>query len=113
MIIHAEGGTPAEQADALKVLNILNSVYSWVPWSVQCRGGVFMIKDLSIENHGWGMAVKFKNVNHDAAVLKREIIMKAGEWLERAGRLRHRDDHQDITRVEGIPQHEQPIARIN
>ena len=111
MIICAEGDTPAEEREAQTVLEILNGVYSWVPWHVSMRGGVIHIKDLSIANRGWGMAVKFKNINHDSAVLRREIIMKAGEWLERAGKLRHRDDHEDIRRVDGLPAAHQPIVR--
>lgn len=112
MLIGAEGDTPAEEREALTVLEILNGVYSWVPWYVVMRGGMIHIKDLSIKNRGWGMAVKFRNVNHDAAVFRREVIMKAGEWLERCDKLRHRDDHEDIRRIEGLPDAHQPIARL-
>ena len=41
--------------------------------------------------------------------MKREIIMKAGEWLERAGLRRGvGDGDQEIVKVEGVPDKWQP-----
>jgi hypothetical protein len=57
----------------------------------------------------WGMNAKFKDIKHDAAVFKKDIIMKAGEFLERAGLVRGRATGEPIVHVEGIPDKDQPI----
>ena len=44
--------------------------------------------------------------------MKREIIMKAGEWLERAGLVRGRANGDEIQRVEGVPEKYQPNQKI-
>lgn len=108
MILYSEGRTTAQEADAEKVLGILCDVYPGHPWAVRVDGGCIFIRHLELGNN-WGMNVKYNKVNHDAAVFKKEIIMKAGEWLERAGLVRGRANGDEIIRVEGIPERDQPI----
>lgn len=102
-----EGDNRREEADAKTVLDILCEVYPLYPWAVSMRGGIFFIRHLDFP-HNWGMVVKFADVQHDAAVLKREIIMKAGEWLERANLRRGVANDDPIGRVEGVPEKYQP-----
>ena len=102
-----EGDNRLEEADAKTVLDILCEVYPMYPWAVSMRGGVFFIRHLDFP-HNWGMVVKFGEVRHDAAVLKREVIMKAGEWLERANLRRGVAREDMIGRVEGVPEKYQP-----
>ena len=64
--------------------------------------GGFFIRHLAFEGN-YGMNCRYSVFSHDAAVMKREIIMMAGEWLERAGMLRGRyDDEQAAGHVEGM-----------
>lgn len=112
MILYHEGDSKLQELDAQKVLQILTEVYPGHPWGVHVRGGIIHIKHYLFGNSGWGMTVKFADVAHDAAVLKREIIMKAGEWLERAGLVRGRENGDEIIRVEGIPEKYQPNQKL-
>lgn len=107
MILYQEGDTKLQEAESAKVLAILCAAYPGHPWAVTVKGGVIFIRHLQLGSN-WGMNVKFANVSHDAAVLKREVIMMAGEWLERAGLVRGRENGDEIYRVEGVPEKYQP-----
>jgi hypothetical protein len=96
--------TPAEQSLGKDVLEVLDKFYPGYAWTVFVGGGVLQIKNCSWSGK-WGMVLKLKDIHHDAMVLKREIIMKAGEFLERAqARRGKRDMDHRIRSVEGIPQ---------
>ena len=106
MIIGAEGATPAQEAEATKIVFMLWEAYPGHPWYVRVYDGGFFIRHLdSLESpKPYGMNVKFKTFCHDAAVMKKEIIRNAGEWLERAGIRRGRhEEGQTVTHVEGVP----------
>lgn len=107
MILYSEGGTTSQQADAHTVLEVLTTAYPGHPWAARVDGGVVFIRHLEFPGN-WGMCAKFKDITHDAAVFKREIIMKAGEFLERAGLARGLSDGSPIVRVEGVPDRFQP-----
>lgn len=111
MMIYSEGDSKLEEADADKVLQILCEVYPGHPWATLVRGGVVFIKHLELGSN-WGMVRKYKDMTHDSAVFRREIIMAAGEFLERAGLVRGRANGDDIVRVEGIPEKDQPKTRF-
>jgi hypothetical protein len=104
MLLHSEGSTQALQSDADSVLEILCIAYPCHPWAVRVDGGVIFIRHLGSPNANWGMICKVNQINHDAAVLKREVITMAGEFLERAGLARGRYDESDIVKVEGVPE---------
>jgi hypothetical protein len=108
VMLYSEGDTKREEADAHTVLEILCDVYPGHPWAARVSGGVVFIRHLEL-GHNWGMVRKYKDMTHDAAVFKREIILAAGEWLERAGLARGRANGDEIIRVEGIPDKHQPI----
>ena len=110
MILATEFDTESQESEATKVLLLLTAAYPGHPWGVLVRGGVIHIRHYGFANSGWGMCVKFKNINHDSAVMKREIILMAGEWLERAGMKRGRHDaDQEIEHLEGVPAKYQPL----
>ena len=69
--------------------------------------GGFFIKNMDFP-YNWGMNAKFKSFGHDAAVLKRQVIRMAGEWLERANLKRGRSNEDPIKHFEGIPDKYQP-----
>ena len=104
MLLHSEGSTTALQSDADGVLELLTIAYPGHPWAVRVDGGIIFIRHLESPNSQYGMICKVNQVNHDAAVLKREVITMAGEFLERAGLKRGRYDDSDIVKVEGVPE---------
>lgn len=112
MIIYSHGGTKAQEDEANSILEVLSFAYPGHPWGVRVYDGGFFIRHLDFPQN-WGMNVKYKDVAHDAAVMKREIIFMAGEWLERAGIPRGRyDADQETQRVEGVPEKDQPHQKL-
>lgn len=112
MILYNEGATQAQADEAEDILGVLTLAYPGHPWAVRVYDGGFFIRHLAFPAN-YGMNCKAKNVTHDAAVMRREIIMMAGEWLERAGIARARfDADQDVTRVEGVPDRLQPMQAL-
>ena len=103
MILWTEGATKAQEDEAEDIINILTMAYPGHPWAVRVYDGGFFIRHLAFEGN-YGMNCKFSQVGHDAAVMRRQIIHYAGEWLERAGIKRGRyDGDQEIGLVEGVP----------
>ena len=108
MILWSEGATKAQENEANSVLEVLTTAYPGYPWGVRVYDGGIFIRNLDFPAN-WGMNMKAKNVQHDAAVFKREIIMMAGEWLERANLRRGRNVNEDqIVKLEGAPDNHQP-----
>jgi len=55
------------------------------------------------------MNCKYKDIGYSASAMQREIIMMAGEWLERANLRRGRNINEDeIEYLEGAPEKYQP-----
>ena len=108
MITHQEGMTDAQEHEAHKILGLLSTCYPGHPWSVRVMPGLVFIRHLEF-GPSWGMNLRLSEVDHDAAVLKRKVVMLAGEWLERAGLARGRfEDGKTIDWVEGVPLRDQP-----
>ena len=108
MILFSEGATRAQEDEANDIIAVLCVAYPGHPWAVRVYDGGFFIRHLSFPTN-WGMNCKFRDTGHDWAVMKREIISKAGEWLERAGMARGRyDGDWEQGRVEGVPDRFQP-----
>lgn len=105
-VLYAEGMSDGEESLAKQVLADLTQVYPHHPWSVRVAGGMVIIKHLEF-GPGWGMTLRMKEADHDAAVLKRKCMMLAGEWLERAGLRRGLNEEHDPYYVEGVPQEDQ------
>jgi hypothetical protein len=86
----------------------LTTAYPSHPWGVRVyEGGFFIQYLLKPFNQPYGMNCKYKDFAHSASALKRDIIMKAGEWLERAGLARGRSNGDEIMWVEGVPEKHQ------
>jgi len=111
MILHADGDTPAQLDEAKSILGLLWAAYPGHPWSVAVKGGVIFIRHLEFPAN-WGMATKFKDVQHDATTLKATVVKSAGEWLERANLKRGRSNGDEIGRVEGVPEKNQPHGTV-
>jgi hypothetical protein len=110
VILFTEGSTDAQASDAEKVMHLLCTAYPGHPWAVRVDKGIIFIRHLQFPGN-WGMNLKTKSVEHDAAVLKRKVILLAGEFLERAGLVRGRENGDEIKRVEGVPDKYQPDAQ--
>lgn len=108
MILYNEGATQAQADEAEDIVGVLTVAYPGHPWAVRVYDGGFFIRHLAFPAN-YGMNCKFKSVSHDAAVMRREIIRMAGEWLERAGLPRGRNINEDeIAHLEGAPDRVQP-----
>lgn len=107
MILFSEGATKAQEAEADSILEALTIAYPGHPWAVRVYEGGFFIRHLAFPSN-WGMSCKYKKFGFSASALKREVIMKAGEWLERAGLARGRATDDEIVWVEGVPERYQP-----
>jgi hypothetical protein len=102
VILHTEGANKAQQDEAQGVLGMLCAAYPGHPWAVRVHHGIIFIRHLQNGNN-WGMNLRTSEADHDAAVLKKKVILLAGEFLERAGLVRGRENGDEIIRVEGIP----------
>lgn len=70
-------------------------------WYVKVMGGGIHILNLDWSDK-WGFWLRLREVNYDAAVLKRRAVMAAGEFLERARVKRGAKTEQAVHHIEGI-----------
>lgn len=90
-------------------LEILTTTYPGYSWKVFVRDGICFIRLLDRSLNGnWGMNLKLRALDHDAAVFKRKVKYVAGEFLERSGISRRGNHDESISKVEGVPQRYQP-----
>jgi hypothetical protein len=108
MILWKEGATQAQEDEAHAILEVLDTAYPGHPWGVRVYPGGFFIRHMDFDgNHG--MNCRAPTSVYTSSALKRQIILMAGEWLERAGIARGRwDPEQDTKYVEGVPDRFQP-----
>lgn len=108
MILFSEGATKAQEDEANTILDVLTTAYPTHPWAVRVYDGGFFIRNLMWPAQH-GMNCKYKSVGYSASAMKREIILMAGEWLERANLRRGRNINEDeIEYLEGAPDKYQP-----
>lgn len=105
----SEGGTKAQEAEAQAILEALDAAYPGHPWGVRVYDGGFFIRHLDFPSN-WGMNCRNPTKLYSASALKRQVIMMAGEWLERARVARGRNVYGEEVngRVDGIPENFQP-----
>ena len=98
------------QAKAKEALTILMEAYPGYSWKVDVKGGVVFIRLLDSRLRGsWGMNLKLRALDHDAAVFKRKVKYVAGEFLERCNLLRAANDGRKVRHVDGLPEKWQPV----
>ncbi len=109
-LLYKEGATQQMEDDAEAILDVLQTAYPGHPWGVRVEEGGFFIQYLIVPwRKPYGMWCAYKTFGYSASQMKHEIIMKAGEWLERAGIPRSRlEDGNDIVSVDGVPLKHQP-----
>lgn len=108
MILFSEGATKAQEDEANGILDALSTAYPGYPWAVRVYDGGFFIRNLLFPKN-WGMNCHYKKFGYSASAMKRDIILKAGEWLERANLKRGRNNEDEIERLEGAPEKDQPM----
>ena len=107
MIIYSEGATKAQEDEAQQILEVLTLCYPGYPWGVRVYDGGFFIRNLDFPKN-WGMNQPKADKYGSASEMKKDVIMKAGEWLERANLKRGRANGDEIQHLEGAPAHHQP-----
>lgn len=106
MILWQEGATKAQEDEAHGILEALTAAYPGYPWAVRVYDGGFFIRHLGYPA-GWGMNCKHPQFGYSASAMKRQIILMAGEWLERASLKRGRENGDEPQYVHGVPANQQ------
>ncbi len=81
--------------------SILTDAYPGHSWHVRIDGGMLVIKSLKVSVTAC-MAVRYSQIAHDASRRKREVIMKAGEFLEACNLRRGRFQGESPRTMEGL-----------
>lgn len=86
-LIYCYGDCKLADSYAKEAAEILVAAYPNHSWWVECRQGALVIKHLEASGARGtvGMVRHTRHLNHDANARKKDIVMKAGEMLERAG----------------------------
>lgn len=87
--IICEADDDRDDGMAKEIGSILAEAYPGHPWHIRIGGGVLIIKHMKVSQK-MGIARRYQRIGWDAAVRKREVVMAAGEFLERAGLTRGR-----------------------
>lgn len=108
--IITEADDDRDDSMAREIGGHLAEAYPGHPWHVRIAQGVLIIKHMRLSAK-WAIVRRYSRVAWDAAVRKREVVMAAGEFLERAGLARGKAKDEGIARkVEGIPTKDLVIA---
>ena len=112
MIQYEEGMNDAQEAAAHEIIETLNVAYPNHPWYVRVYDNGFFIRHMDFPKT-WGINYRSGKELYSASSMKRKIIMMGGEFLERANLKRGMGDgEQEIRRLEGVPEKEQPYQPL-
>jgi len=116
MILYSEGATKAQEDEANWILEAISIAYPNHPWAVRVygdsTGGGFFIRNLNFPKN-WGINCKHGGKIYSASSFKKDVIRKAGEWLERANLKRGVGDGAPVDFLEGVPDKDQPGQKID
>lgn len=99
-LAYTESEDPVNLPLAKEICETLHWAYPNHSWWVRIDGGLIIIKHFAISG-AIGMVKKFDDLAHDATYRKREVIMAAGELLERAGLARGANTGEDVESLDG------------
>lgn len=101
-LVHCFGDNPLADAYAKDAAEILTTAYPNHSWWVECKQGVLVIKHLEASGARGqvGMLRKVEALAHDAGARKKDLLMAAGELLERAGMPRGARTEDPVTHIE-------------
>ena len=109
-LVYCQGDSPLADGLAKEAAEYLVSSYPNHSWWVEARQGILVIKHFEASGlYGVvGMVRHLASLGHDARVRKHEIVVAAGELLERAGLARGprgEDPVRSIELEEGMDKH--------
>jgi hypothetical protein len=84
-----------------EVAETLTTTYPGHNWWVTINDGMLIMKSLKVSSNA-GMVVPLRRFDGDAARLKREVVMKAGEFLEAANLRRGAFQGENAKVLEGV-----------
>lgn len=93
----------SDEPMARQMVSDLCIAYPGHPWFVTIKGGIVHVKNLDLPQN-WGMCLHYSQMKDDATERKRQVLMAAGEYLERARLKRGAKTGEKATSVEGIAQ---------
>lgn len=101
-LIYCYGDSPMSDSYAKEAAEALVAAYPNHPWWVEAKSGVLVIKhrEASGFRGSIGMVRHMSALDHDSNARKRDIVMKAGEMLERAGLKRGARNDDPVTHFE-------------
>ncbi len=101
-LIYCYGDCELADAYAKEASEILVAAYPNHSWWVECKQGALIIKHLEASGFrgSIGMVRHTNALDHDAKARKKDIVMKAGEMLERAGLKRGARTEDPVTAFE-------------
>lgn len=94
---------------AKDILEVLIKNYRGYHWFVVIRSGVIQVK-ISNWSGSWGMILHYNDISHDASYRAKKVKQAAGEFLERANKIRGTGDGEKVRHIEGVP--DKAIIRI-
>ena len=97
-LIQTESQDPANLMMAKELAEYLATAYPNHSWHVRIDGGIVVVKNMAISGT-IGMVRHFKDIAHDAKTRKHDILIAAGELLERA-RLRREYGGERVDKFE-------------
>lgn len=92
----------ADMPLAKRIAQYLTETYPGHNWWVEIIDGMLRIKSLKISGNS-GMVVPLRRFDGDAERLKREVIMRGGEFLEAAHLRRAAFQGENAKVLEGMP----------
>lgn len=84
-----------------EVAEILTATYPGHSWWVTINDGMLIMKSLKVSSNA-GMVVPLRLFDGDGERLKREVVMKGGEFLEAANLRRGAFQGENATVLEGV-----------
>ena len=97
-LIQTESQDPSNLMMAKELGEYLASAYPNHSWHVRIDGGIVVVKNMAVSGT-IGMVRHFKDIAHDAKTRKHDILIAAGELLERA-RLRREYGGEHVDRFD-------------
>ena len=108
-----ESQDPANLPMCKEIAETLSIAYPGHSWHVRIDGGLLIIKNMNISETA-AMVRKYRDIEHDATIRKKAVIMAAGEFLEAAHMQRGWYQGETAKVLEGLPKGEKfrPIAPV-
>lgn len=97
-----ESKDPSNLTMAKEIAEILTMAYPGHSWHVRIDGGLLIIKNMNISETA-SMVRKYADIEHDATIRKKAVIMAAGEFLEAANMRRGLYEGGVAKSLEGLP----------